>query len=72
MEEFIRNFAEAVETNTSDLFPDTAFKDLTLWDSMAALSVIAMVDEYYSIVLSGDQIEKSATLEDLFKLIINK
>ena len=53
IKEFIINFAEAVDVDESELSPELEFKELPQWDSMAVLSVIAMVDEYYSKVLTG-------------------
>jgi acyl carrier protein len=69
IEKFISNFAEAIDCEVNELTTDTEFKALALWDSMAVLSVIAMVDEYYSKVLTGDQIEHAKTVQDLFEVI---
>ncbi|MEO9954663.1 acyl carrier protein [Nonlabens sp.] len=70
MEEFINNFAEQFdETERSEFDNSTTFKDLDEWDSMIALSIIAMIDEEYEITINGDDIKKASTIEDLYKLV---
>ena len=70
MEEFINNFAEQFdETERSEFDNNTTFKDLDEWDSMIALSIIAMMDEEYEITINGDDIKKASTIEDLYKLV---
>jgi acyl carrier protein len=68
-EKFRENFAEAVDLDISEITNDLDFKNHPKWDSMAVLSVIAMVDEYYSKVLTGDEIEASKTIKDLFNVL---
>ncbi|KQC34058.1 acyl carrier protein [Nonlabens sp. YIK11] len=70
MEDFINNFAEQFdETDRSEFQNDTQFKDLDEWDSMIALSIIAMMDEEYGTTINGDDIKKADTIEDLFKIV---
>jgi len=67
---FVLKFAGLFEiTDENEFTADTKFRDLVEWDSLLALSVIAMVDEEYGIVLTGDNIRQSATIEDLFKVV---
>ena len=70
---FVKNFAEIFEETEAGLFkPSTKFRDIEEWSSLLALSVIAMVDEKYSISLTGDDIRKSVTLEDLYNIVKEK
>lgn len=70
MEDFINNFAEQFdETERNEFSKDTRFKDLDEWDSMIALSIIAMMDEEYEITINGDDIKNANTIEDLYKLV---
>ncbi len=70
MKEFIEKFAEAVEIeDVSALTPGTEFKGLDEWSSLAALSVIAMVDEEYDVTLKGDDIRSAKTIGDLFEIV---
>lgn len=72
IKKFIENFAEAIDADVADISEECEFKNLTQWDSMAVLSVIAMVDEYYSKVLTGEEIEKAMTINQLFEKIITQ
>jgi acyl carrier protein len=67
---FVKNFGELFEeTETSFLKPATKFRDIEGWSSLLALSVIAMADEKYNVILTGDDIRKSLTIEDLFNIV---
>jgi acyl carrier protein len=69
---FIGNFAEALETNAAELSAGTVFKDLANWDSLAALSVIAMIDEHYGVSVGGADLEQSRSLQDLWDLVAQR
>jgi len=49
VQNFIEKFAEAIDVDASELTADTEFRDLDEWDSVAYISVIAMMDEEYDI-----------------------
>ena len=67
LQDFIEKFAEQFDdTDSSEIKADTVFKDLDEWSSLLALSIIAMVDEEYEVILKGDDIRNSNTIEDLF------
>lgn len=67
---FIENFAAQFdETDASEFKPETKFKELEEWNSMLALTIIAMADEEYDVKLKGDDIRNSITLEDLFNTV---
>jgi acyl carrier protein len=73
MEKFIKNFAEQFdETDVSEFNADTKFKDIDEWDSMVALSIIAMVDEEYDKTINGDDIKASSTIGELFAIVQSK
>ena len=64
---FLQNFAEMLDnTDVSEITSGTVFRDLDEWDSLTALSLIAMVDDEYSVKLTGDDIKTSTTIQDLF------
>jgi acyl carrier protein len=48
---------------------NSKFRDLDEWDSLTALSLIAMLDDEYKITVTGDQIKNLETLGDIFKLL---
>lgn len=73
IKEFISNFAEQFdETDASEIKAETVFKDLEEWSSIIALSVIAMIDEEYSVAIMGEDVLKSNTIEDLFNVVKSK
>ena len=73
LQEFINNFAEQFDDiDASTLDANTNFKDLEDWNSLVALSVIAMIDEEYDVTIKGDDIRSSNTIEDLFNIVISK
>ena len=73
LNEFVENFAEQFDdTDASEIKAETVFKELEEWSSLIALSVIAMIDEEYDVVVKGDDIRNSNTIEDLFNVVKSK
>lgn len=72
MEEFIENFADVLDVDPSELTGETEFRSLEEWDSIAALSVIGMVDEEYNVVLNAEDMKSSGTIADLYDKIKTK
>ncbi|MCV9926877.1 phosphopantetheine-binding protein [Flavobacterium sp. LS1R49] len=70
---FLQNFADILDDTDAILIKqETVFRDLEEWDSLTALSLIAMADEEYSVKLTGDDIKSSTSLNDIFEIIKNK
>jgi acyl carrier protein len=70
---FLKNFAEILDDTDINLLKiNTIFRELNEWDSLTALSLIAMADEKYSIKLTGEDIRNSITLEDIFTILQSK
>ena len=64
--QFISQFAEVLELEGEHgLTAKTKFRDLEEWDSLAYLSVIAMIDEEYDVVIEGNDFQKLITLGEL-------
>lgn len=73
MENFIGNFADQFdETELSAFESETKFKELEEWSSLIALSLIAMVDEEYDVMIKGDDIRNSSTIQELFDVILSR
>ena len=71
--DFIGNFADQFDDlDTGVLNPETEFKALENWNSLVALSVIAMVDEEYDVILKGNDIKEASTIKDLFNIVNSK
>ena len=70
LQDFIRKFSEQFDdVDFSALTAETCYKNLEVWSSLVALSVIAMIDEEYDVSLKGDDLLKSDTIQDLFERI---
>lgn len=70
---FLKNFVDILDDTDANLIqPETIFRDLDEWDSLTALSLIAMADEEYSVKLTGDDIKTSITIQDLYTKIVSK
>lgn len=73
LQKFVTLFSEQFDNTPSESFsPNTAFKKLEEWDSLAALSIIAMVDEEMEMRITGADIRSVETIEDLYKLVQSK
>jgi acyl carrier protein len=70
---FIENFkSQFDEPENLNLSQETNFRELEEWDSIVAISVIAMVDSEYGIKLTGEEIKNSKTVNDLFLILKTK
>lgn len=73
IKEFINNFADQFDDiDASILTPETEFKTLDDWNSLVALSVIAMIDEEYDVIIKGNDVRNSKTIEDLYNTVKSK
>ncbi|MFR9585853.1 MAG: acyl carrier protein [Rikenellaceae bacterium] len=73
IKEFVANFAEQFDDTDASVFSsDTNFRSIDEWSSLIALSVIAMVDEEYDVILKGDDIINSNTINDLFEIVVSR
>ena len=66
---FTKNFEEIFDDVPVGLTSASAFRDLEEWDSMAALSLIAMLDEKYGVNLTIEELKKANTVEELFSIV---
>ena len=70
IKDFMKKFAEAIEMDPAEgLKEDTRFRDLEEWNSLAALSVIAMFDEEYDNELKVPDFKQANTIGDLINLL---
>lgn len=71
--DFIQNFANQFdETDPSEIKAATAFHEIEEYSSLIALSVIAMVDEEYDVVLKGEDLRHAVTIEDVYNLVAER
>lgn len=66
---FIELFADAIDTDASVLSVDTDFREIDEWDSLAYLSVIAMLDDEYDIQIENAEFKILKTIKDIISYI---
>jgi acyl carrier protein len=69
MEQFIEKMAEVLERDSVN--PDDNFRDYEEWDSLAYMAVVAMVDDEYDMVISGDDFANLNKIVDIYHYINN-
>lgn len=65
---FLSALADALEIEESSLTQNTLFKEID-WDSLAIISAIALIDEQFSVMISGQEISDCKGMSDLLSLI---
>lgn len=66
----IENEFEELEKGT--LTPQTNYREIKDWSSMHALIIIALIDSEYDVLLKGDDLKETQTIQDLFNLVQSK
>lgn len=70
LKDFIENLASQFDdTDASEFQADTVYQELDEWSSLTAMSIIAMVKTQYGKSITGREIRKCSTVEDLFNLV---
>lgn len=73
LNEFVKLIADQFDETPKENFkPETNFREMEEWDSLVALSVIAMVDEEMEKKITGADIRACASIEDLYNLARSK
>lgn len=73
LQDFIQNIVDLFDDiDTSNFSALTDFKDNDEWNSLLALSVIAMVDEEYGVIITSDEIKQAKTIEELYMILKSK
>ena len=65
VQEFIQNFADIFKL-------ETKFRELDEWSSLAALSVMSMIDDEYDVQVTANEMRNANTIQDLINLIEEK
>ncbi len=66
LEQFVRQFADAIQTDPGSLRPDVRLADLAEFDSMGRLCVMSMIDSRFGYVIPADVLNKMTTIGELF------
>ncbi|MDY7577041.1 acyl carrier protein [Herbaspirillum sp. RTI4] len=72
IDNFSAEFADAIEVPPETVTGSTVFKDLEIWDSLAILVVIAMVDATYDVAITGDDLKNTSTVAELHQIVLSR
>ncbi len=73
LDEFVKAFAAEFDDTPEENFKaDTHFRELEEWGSLTALSIISMVDDEFDAGVTGADLRKCKTIEELYNLIQEK
>ena len=70
MEELVSKLAEILEVD--DLDVTKKFSDYEEWDSLAALTIIALLDSDYKLAMTGKEILAFDSIESFCKEVISR
>lgn len=71
-EEFLEEFADVFDADMSEMKMDFKFDGPESWDSLAIISTLALIDQYYGIALKAEDFINCPTLGDLLDVIKSK
>ena len=68
-DKLLNGLKDALEIEDRDLNLNDNFRDYKEWDSLAQLTVIAMLDEQFQVSIESNEFEKLKTNGDLLEAI---
>jgi acyl carrier protein len=66
---FIEKFREILEVEGKEILPDDKFREYEEWSSLVFLSLIAMIDEEFDVIIEGKDFKQLITVEDIINAI---
>ena len=69
MENLIAKLKAILESENLDL--SNKFEEMQGWDSLASISIIAMLDSDYGITVTNRQLTEFANIKDFCKFVLN-
>lgn len=67
--QFLDLFKETLEIEEENISLDDEFRALDVWDSLAYLSTIAMIDDEYGVIVSAKEFNELKTVGDIAKAV---
>ena len=68
-QKFILLLKETLEIEDRDVSMSDTFRDFDEWDSLGLLSVIAMIDEEYDVIIESNVFQKLLKVADIYTYI---
>ena len=69
IENFLQNIKETLDNDAKVLKMSDEFREYEEWDSIANLSVIAMIDVEYDLIIDNNEFKNISTLQELWNKI---
>ncbi len=69
---FLDLFKEVLEIEDKEINLNDEFREYEEWDSLAYLSVIAMLDDEFEIVIETEDFKKIRTVGELLTEVVNR
>jgi acyl carrier protein len=71
-QDFALKMAQVFDDEEDQLTPETEFKQLLTWDSLASVSLLAMVYAEYDVQITGEEIAECEKVDDVRLLVAGK
>jgi acyl carrier protein len=71
-QKFIEQFRETLEIEDRSISESDNFREYDEWDSLTLLSVIAMIDEEFGVIIESNDFKKLITVGDIYNYIISQ
>lgn len=68
-DKFLLKFKEVLEAPEKEISMDDMFRDYEEWNSLAFLSLIAMIDEEFDVIIEGKDFKQLQTVGDIVQAI---
>ncbi len=72
MDEFLNLVADILNREENSISLQDDFREYNEWDSLAALSFLAMLNEEYDVIISRRDFDDMITLEQIYQYIENQ
>ena len=66
---FLNLVKEVLEIENLEINMDDDFRSLEVWDSLANLSLVAMIDDEFGVVIESQRFKELKTFRDIFNEI---
>lgn len=72
-EEFMNQLiAEFEDVDSSNISPETNYREINNWSSMHALIIIAFIDANFDVQINANDLKGSNTIKDLYDIVITR
>jgi acyl carrier protein len=72
LEKFLSLVKETLEIENQDIEANDQFRDYEEWDSLAALSILAMINQEFDVIISRIEFDQIRTIKEIFEFVNDK